>query len=163
MIAYCGYTHGKMSVNRAATILGQVSLVIENWFGCGYTESKYWLPLLAKILATHSLPHLENEHQRSVNDFWSCILGNQNATSLQRVIKESLSTFIGKQIVIPSLPHLQNGRQRSINNFWSCILRILGGDRLQTDMNKVVAAFRGKRGSKMLPTPCWKWASTECQ
>jgi len=36
-ISYCGYTCGKMSVNRVSTILGYASLVIENALGCGYT------------------------------------------------------------------------------------------------------------------------------
>jgi len=37
MIAYCGYTHGKMSVNGASTILGHASVVIKNRLGRGYT------------------------------------------------------------------------------------------------------------------------------
>jgi hypothetical protein len=37
-----------------------------------------------------------NERQRSVNDFWSCILGNHTSDKLSLVIKEFLATFIGK-------------------------------------------------------------------
>jgi len=37
MIAYCGYTRGKISIKRASTILGHVTLVIKNWFVRGYT------------------------------------------------------------------------------------------------------------------------------
>jgi len=96
MIAYCGYTHGKMSVNGASTIVPYVSLVIENWFGHGYTYSKYWPLLLARIISTRSLPHHENEPQQRVNHFWSCVLGNHTANRLQIVIKELLATFIGK-------------------------------------------------------------------
>jgi len=37
LIADYRYARGKMSVNGALTTLGQISLVIENWFGWGYT------------------------------------------------------------------------------------------------------------------------------
>jgi len=42
------------------------------------------------------LPHLGNERQSSVNDFWSCVLGNHTADMLESVIKEFLTAFIGK-------------------------------------------------------------------
>jgi len=43
-----------------------------------------------------SLPHHENEHQRIVNDSWSCILGNLGGDRLQKVINKVLATFIAK-------------------------------------------------------------------
>jgi hypothetical protein len=43
-----------------------------------------------------SLPHYENERQRSVNDSWSCILGFLWGDRLQIVINEVLASFIGK-------------------------------------------------------------------
>jgi hypothetical protein len=43
-----------------------------------------------------SLPHHENERQRSINDSWSCILGNLLGERLQIVINEVLAFFIGK-------------------------------------------------------------------
>jgi hypothetical protein len=39
---------------------------------------------------------LENEHQQSVNDCQSCVLRNQTADRLQKVIKKFLAAFIGK-------------------------------------------------------------------
>jgi len=62
-----------------------------------------------------------------------------------------------------SLPHHENECQRSVNDSWSCILGDLVGDRLQIVINEVLAAFIGKRDSKTLPAPSWKWVSTERQ
>jgi hypothetical protein len=36
-----------------------------------------------------------NKHQLRVNDFWSCILGDQATNRLHTVIKEFLASFIG--------------------------------------------------------------------
>jgi len=38
----------------------------------------------------------QNVRQQSVNDFWSCVLGNHTSDMLYSVIKESLAAFIGK-------------------------------------------------------------------
>jgi len=43
-----------------------------------------------------SLPHRENERERSVDDFWSCLFCNEHADRLQTVITEILATFTGK-------------------------------------------------------------------
>jgi len=94
MIAYCGYTCGKMGINGASTILGHVSLVCNNWFSRGYTYSKYWPSLWAKFIMTCSLPHLENAGQWSVSNFWSCVWGNHTIDRLQIVIQESSAAFI---------------------------------------------------------------------
>jgi hypothetical protein len=45
---------------------------------------------------SETLPDHENERQQSVNDFWSCILGNLRGERLQIVINEVLASFIGK-------------------------------------------------------------------
>ena len=44
-----------------------------------------------------SLPQLENEYQRSVNDYWSCILQYLGGNTLQTVIKAVLAAFIRKR------------------------------------------------------------------
>jgi len=62
----------KMSVNGVSAIFGPVSRVIVTQFGFDYTYWMYCHPLSAKKKATHSLPHLENERQQSINDFKSC-------------------------------------------------------------------------------------------
>jgi len=38
----------------------------------------------------------QNERQRSVNDFWSCVLGNHTSDKLSLLIKVFLAAFIGK-------------------------------------------------------------------
>src|SRR5713226_2907198 len=96
MIAYCGYSHGKMSVHGASTIFGHASWEITPPIGCIQSQRNFWPPLLTKQTAIPSLPHHENEHQRSVNDFWSCVLGNHTSDRLYSVINEFLAAFIGK-------------------------------------------------------------------
>jgi len=36
-----------------------------------------WQPFHLNQHMTHTLPHYETQHQQSVNNIWSCILGNQ--------------------------------------------------------------------------------------
>jgi len=43
-----------------------------------------------------SLPYHENKRQWSVNNCWSCILGNLGCDRLPTVIQESLAAIIGK-------------------------------------------------------------------
>jgi len=57
----------------------------------------YWPPLYSKQRETYSLPHPEDELQRSVNDFWSCILRNLQGNRLQTVINEVSAAFIGRR------------------------------------------------------------------
>ena len=57
----------------------------------------YWQPLYSKQIETRSVPHPGNDCQQSVNDFWSCILGNLSGDWLQIFIKEVLAIFIGKR------------------------------------------------------------------
>jgi len=52
-------------------------------------------PSLAKIISKHYLPHLENQLQWSVNDYWSCVPGNHTPDRLQAVIKEWKDAFLG--------------------------------------------------------------------
>ena len=65
----------KMSVNRVSTIFSILIQVMEKQSGCDKTWWLIWKCLLVKEKATWLLLHSEIEHQRSVNDFWLCILG----------------------------------------------------------------------------------------
>jgi len=59
----------------------------------------YWQPLGAKTTATHSLPHPENLRQWTVNNFWSCMLGNQAIARILEHITEQLTALIGKNTI----------------------------------------------------------------
>jgi len=48
----------------------------------------YWPPLYPKTSEKRSLAHPENESQRQVNDFCSCILGNLSGNWMQTFINE---------------------------------------------------------------------------
>jgi hypothetical protein len=45
---------------------------------------------------THTLPHHETERQLSVNNIWSCILGNQGFLRIDAAIAELLTTLLAK-------------------------------------------------------------------
>jgi len=66
-----------------------------------------------------------------------------------------------KQTESGALAHPDNERQWSLNSCWLCTLGDLGGDRLYTGRNEALATCIVKGGSENLPTPSWKWASTE--
>jgi hypothetical protein len=57
----------------------------------------FWRPVYAKQTAIPSMHRLENEHQRSVNNWWLCILGNLGGTMLQTVMNTALTAFIRKR------------------------------------------------------------------
>jgi hypothetical protein len=59
--------------------------------------SMHWLPLKSTCTYTHAVPHAENVRQRSVNDCWSCILGNLEGYRYHSAIKTVLATFIAKR------------------------------------------------------------------
>jgi len=55
-----------------------------------------WQPFHLKQCMTNTLPHHETEHQRSVNNIWSGILGNQGFPLINELITELLTAFIAK-------------------------------------------------------------------
>jgi len=54
----------------------------------------YYAELNDNILGIH---RWQNEHQRSVNDFWSCIMGNLSGYWLQPFMNELLAGLIGRR------------------------------------------------------------------
>jgi hypothetical protein len=50
---------------------------------------------MAKEKATRCLPDRENERQRSVNDFWSCMMVDQTMRWLLMPIYAVLTGFMG--------------------------------------------------------------------
>jgi len=55
-----------------------------------------WLPCHLKQCMTRILPHHETECQWSVNNIWSCILGDQDFALINELITELLTAFIAK-------------------------------------------------------------------
>ena len=66
------------------------------------------------------IPQWQNERQRSVNDLWSCIIGNLLGQQLRPFIDAVMAGFIGKEGASHSMPHSEIERQWSVNDFWSC-------------------------------------------
>jgi len=97
MITDLGYAYGKMSVNRAWTMIGRASLEIWVAIDCGYWKIQNRLVLLAKEWDTHTLPHFELERQQKDNDFWSCLSGNSQAICWFLNIIKVLAAFIGRK------------------------------------------------------------------
>jgi len=86
----------RMSVNGASTIFGFKFRVMCFLIGCRHPFIKYLQPLLAKTTATCSLPHPENERQRSVNSFSCCIFGIPSIALISAFITELLTAVIDK-------------------------------------------------------------------
>jgi len=55
-----------------------------------------WQPFHLRECMTHMLPDHETERQRSVNNVWSCILGNPGFARINELITELLTGFIAK-------------------------------------------------------------------
>jgi len=89
----------RMSVNGGSTLFNFESWVIQGLIGCRHPLMRYWRPLGAKTAATRSLPQPENERQRSVHDFWSCIFGNQGILRIFDDIQEILTALLAKSTI----------------------------------------------------------------
>ena len=89
----------RTSVNRVSMIFSFASLVIYVPIGCRHPFIRYWRSILAKKTATCSLPHPENERQRSVNSFSCCKFGNQGTARIFTFITELLTALIGKNTI----------------------------------------------------------------
>jgi len=98
----------RMSVNRVSTSFHFASWVIFYLIGCRHPFMRYWQPLLAKTTATCSRPHPENERQRSVNRFRSCIFGNQDIAWIFAVITQLLTAILGKILYIEGKIRISN-------------------------------------------------------
>jgi len=86
----------KICINGASIIVDHASWVLWVAIGCRSSGTGYCPPLKAQEEATCSLPHLENECQQSINDFWLLILGNLRGACLQSGIKNMLSASLGR-------------------------------------------------------------------
>jgi len=77
----------KVSVKGVSMIFSLVCTVIEKWPGRCFPWSQCYPPSLAKQWTTRSVPHYENERQRSVIDFWLCILCNLSSNCSRNIPK----------------------------------------------------------------------------
>jgi len=82
-----------------------------------------WQPFHLKQCMTRTLPHHETEHQLSVNNIWSSILGNQGFTGINELITELLTAFIVKN----TTHNMKNTDSKIINvaDFKTCKKRLL--------------------------------------
>ena len=89
----------KMSVNGVSTIIGVGSWVIQV-LQCGNnSQMELWQPFQLKQRTRHTLHHQETECQWSVNNIWSCILGNQGFVRIAGLITELLTASIAKNAI----------------------------------------------------------------
>jgi len=88
-----------MSVNGASTIFSFASWVSFVPIRCRHPFMRYWQPLQAKTTVTCSLCHPENERQRSVNSFRTCIFRNQGIAWIFACISVLLSALLGKNTI----------------------------------------------------------------
>jgi len=85
-----------MSVNIASLTFSFGSWVIYVPIGCSHPFMIYSQPVSAKTTSTWSLPHTENERQRSVNGFSGCLSRNQGIALIFAFLKQLLTALIGK-------------------------------------------------------------------
>jgi len=104
----------------------------------------YWPCLRAKTIPTHSLPHAENQHQWSVNDFWACILANLSFALWQWFINRGTVAFSTKTVhdicITPSFKWASMESQ----NLWSCVLGRQGIARIYELISELLTTFIGK-------------------
>jgi len=89
----------RMSFNAAWINFSFASWVIYLPIGCRHPFIRYWQPSLAKIAATCSLPHSDNECQQSVNSVSSCIFGDQGIAQIFAPITEALTALKGDSAI----------------------------------------------------------------
>jgi hypothetical protein len=110
------------NVNGGSTTFGLVSWKIQGLRGDIELSSNFRPPFYAKMVATTSPLCPKNEHQRSVNNFWHCILEKARVVRRHWPIIELSAAFLGKNTSDKIVTMSHNERQRSVNDFWLCIL-----------------------------------------
>jgi hypothetical protein len=90
------YSVIKKSVNRARTTFGLVSWKFIGLCGKMKPKSHYWLPFLAKTVATTSLLCPKNERQWSVNNVCLCIADNPRVVRRNQNIIALSAIFLGE-------------------------------------------------------------------
>jgi len=133
-----------MSVNRASTITSFVCWVIYFPIGLRHPFPRYWKPLLGITRATCSLPHLENQCQRSVNNFQLRILGNVCSDWLQISIDNILAACSGETTVTWSVPSPENERQCSVDRSSRCQFGNQGIGRILAFITELLNALIGQ-------------------
>jgi len=113
----------RMSVNGVSMIFSFTSWVIYVPIGCRHPFMRYWLPLVAKARGRGSLPHPENECQRSVNRFSCCIIGNQGIAQIFAFITELLTALLGNTTIYQSKTPIPNqsilqAAKHAITYYW---------------------------------------------
>jgi hypothetical protein len=105
----------QQSVNRVSRILGITSCIIQGlWYG-RYPQSVYWRLFWAKVNATWSQPHCENERQQRMNDFVCYSMYNpRDVIGYSTIIKVS-AAIIGNIMSVDTVTP-QNERQLSVNS-----------------------------------------------
>jgi hypothetical protein len=75
-----------------------------------------------------ALPYPEKERHGSVNNCWSCILGNLVVRSVKYSHKQSIGClYCQKNQTKGYLLHLENARQQSLSDFGSRIIGNMSG------------------------------------
>ena len=75
------------------------------------------------MLQTISLLPPKNERQRSVNDFWHCIIENSEGFTASLTNDRTIACCSRQNMVVTTSGLCPNHqRQRSVNDFWPCII-----------------------------------------
>ena len=100
------------SVNGASTTFRLASWKIQELHGDIKLSSNCWTTFDAKMDATTSLQCAKNERQRSVNDFWHCILQKARVVRRHWRIIELSADFLVKNTSDKSVTMSHNECQR---------------------------------------------------
>jgi hypothetical protein len=111
-----------MSVNGASRTFGLALWKMEGLRGDIKQSSNQRPHFYASLVTTTSRLCPNNEHQRSFNDFWPCILENATVVWRHWPIIELLAAFQGQNAYYKIVTMSQNECQQSANDFWSCIV-----------------------------------------
>ena len=116
------------------------------------------------MLQTISLQPPINEHQRSVNDFWHCIIENREGFAATLTHSWTIAR-LRRQNIVGTTSGLcpKHERQRSVNNFWPCIIENARAVWRHWTIIKLSATFLHKNGCEYIATMSYKCASMERQ
>jgi len=148
------------SVNGVSTTFGLASWKIQGLRGNIELSSNCRPPFYPKMVATTSLLCPKNERQRSVNDFWHCILEKARVVRRHWPIIELSAAFLGKNTSNKIVTMSHNERQRSVNDFWLSILDNLTAMERRWPTMNLSAAFNGQNASDDITFASYNWAPT---
>jgi hypothetical protein len=116
------------------------------------------------MLQMRSLRPPKNDHKRSINDFWHCIIENSEGFAVFLTHDRTITRLSGQNMVVTRSGLCpEHERHRNVNDIWPCIKENARAAWRHWTIIELSAAFLPETACDNIGTMFCKWASIEPQ